>query len=531
MKKYLLIVFTILLVFLFNNQLLVTDSVEANYALTAKEMYLANDWLSPQIYGQYWFDKPIFFYWLIMLSYKIFGFTEFAARLPSSIMGCLSIVFAFWYGSRLYSKETGFYGAFVLLSSFSFFLITKSIITDATLFLFFNATLGFFFIAYTGNKNFYICSYFFSALATITKGPIGFLLPGLIILVFLLLEKNLKELKFMRIFSGLLVFAIIALPWYTFMYHKHGMSFINIFFGTHNFLRATLSEHPKDNVFYYYTLILFLGFFPWFTYAFISLKEHYLKSQKFFAFDSKEKFLLLWAIIPFVFFQLIATKYITYTYPILFPLSLLVAIFFLKNKALIFNNFSIYTNNIFILSLIAAVYLAYYLNFLPIKALYLPLAYFSVHIVLSKYFYLRKIATSFFIYTAISSCVFYLILLYTTVIPLTELKSAKELASYIATQKNTHITSYGEYPTSAIFYSNSLISKLSKKEDIVNNKPVAYSWKSKNVMPFAALENLQNGDLVLVSQKSYNDFQKDFAYKKIKVFQSTHWLIFQINKV
>ena len=58
----LLFLVTALLLFTGNSSLLVTDSVESNYALTAKEMVLSGDWLSPQIYGHYWYDKPVFFY-------------------------------------------------------------------------------------------------------------------------------------------------------------------------------------------------------------------------------------------------------------------------------------------------------------------------------------------------------------------------------------------------------------------------------------------------------------------------------------
>lgn len=69
-----------LLLFFGNGQLWITDSVESNYALTAKEMVLSGDWISPQIYSNYWYDKPIFFYWLTAAGFKIFGFNEFAAR-------------------------------------------------------------------------------------------------------------------------------------------------------------------------------------------------------------------------------------------------------------------------------------------------------------------------------------------------------------------------------------------------------------------------------------------------------------------
>ena len=81
----------IFLLFFGNGSLLITDSVESNYALTAKEMVLGGDWLSPQIYGRYWFDKPVLFYWLTALGFKIFGFTEFGARFFPAVFGMLGL--------------------------------------------------------------------------------------------------------------------------------------------------------------------------------------------------------------------------------------------------------------------------------------------------------------------------------------------------------------------------------------------------------------------------------------------------------
>lgn len=92
----LLFLVTALLLFTGNSSLLVTDSVESNYALTAKEMVLSGDWLSPQIYGHYWYDKPVFFYWLTALSYKLFGFTEFASRFFPAVFGMASIALLGW---------------------------------------------------------------------------------------------------------------------------------------------------------------------------------------------------------------------------------------------------------------------------------------------------------------------------------------------------------------------------------------------------------------------------------------------------
>lgn len=111
----------LLLLFVFNGSLLITDSVESNYALTAKEMVVSGDWLSPQIYGQYWFDKPVFFYWLTALGFKIFGFTEFAARFFPSCFGLAVLGLLIWGAKKLFDDKTAFYSGLVLLTSVEFF--------------------------------------------------------------------------------------------------------------------------------------------------------------------------------------------------------------------------------------------------------------------------------------------------------------------------------------------------------------------------------------------------------------------------
>ena len=99
MKKQYWIVFwlAVILLLFFNNWALpITDSVESNYSQTAKEMVLSGDWVSPQIYGRYWYDKPIMSYWLIALGFKIFGFTEFGARFFPALSGVAGMALTVW---------------------------------------------------------------------------------------------------------------------------------------------------------------------------------------------------------------------------------------------------------------------------------------------------------------------------------------------------------------------------------------------------------------------------------------------------
>jgi 4-amino-4-deoxy-L-arabinose transferase-like glycosyltransferase len=103
----------------FNSYLPVTDPVESNYALTAKEMIMSNDLMSPRIYGHYWFDKPIMIYWFIALSYKLFGINEFAARFPSALFSAFSVSLIYWFAQKIYNnKKTALLGRFFFFGLF-----------------------------------------------------------------------------------------------------------------------------------------------------------------------------------------------------------------------------------------------------------------------------------------------------------------------------------------------------------------------------------------------------------------------------
>lgn len=245
---YLTLLFFTLFLYLAGNQLLaITDTAESNYALTAKEMVLSGDWISPRIYGRYWYDKPIFYYWELALSFALFGFNEMAARLPAAILGSASVLFTYWFARRTYGEKTGWLAAIILASSVECWILSKAVITDSTLFLFMSGAVAFFYLGYTENRKYYFLCYLFAALATLTKGPIGILLPGLACLLFLLYKKDLKEMAHVHLLSGLVLFILIAGAWYGTMCYLHGKDFLLNFIGVHNVLRATVSEHPSHN--------------------------------------------------------------------------------------------------------------------------------------------------------------------------------------------------------------------------------------------------------------------------------------------
>lgn len=514
-KKQLIFLILIsgLLFFLFNNQLLITDSVESNYALTAKEMVKSGDWLSPQIYGKYWYDKPIFFYWQTASAFQLFGFTEFAARFWPSLIGIFSVLLIYWFGNKLYSPSVGIISGLILATSLEFWVLAKSIITDSSLFLFFNGALAFFYLAYRGKeKHYYYLFYFLCGLATLTKGPIGFLLPGLILTIFLFWNRNWSELKQMKIFFGILVFLITATPWYYMMYLRHGEQFLQIFFGVHNFLRATVSEHPEYNVTYYYLVILLIGFFPWIAFLPQTIKNLWKEKKESKKLEQNTVFLAIWVITVFIFFQLMATKYSTYTFPTLFPLSLLVASFIDKEIKKPESKFFYPSVYIFLFSFLLLIGGGIVLKnaHWPLNSLLPLLTTTLLGGGYCLYLAWKRKNQRLFLALLTVVVIFNLLLIKDVFVPLTHYRSAKGVGIELKEQwkPGTIIGTYGDYKTSAVFYSDCKIFRLVERNQLEQLQPKAFSWTSKNVMPFMALEDLKTGTpaMVIVRERNYQQF-------------------------
>mgnify|MGYP001692939116 FL=1 len=211
----LLFAFAAIILLAANGSLTITDPVESNYALTAKEMIASGDYISPRIFGNYWYDKPAFFYWEMIASCLIFGVNEFALRFPSAIMGLSSLALLYFFARRLYGHGTAILAGSLFASSVGFWYVGKAVITDMTLFFFMSATMVSFYLGYSEKKRSrYYAAFFFAGLAVLTKGPIGFLLPGLLLAVYLVLRKDAKELLHLRWCGGMILFLLVGGSWY-----------------------------------------------------------------------------------------------------------------------------------------------------------------------------------------------------------------------------------------------------------------------------------------------------------------------------
>ena len=444
----------VLLYFWGNGTLPVTAPVEVNYAQTAKEMLAAGDWLSPQIYGNYWYDKPIFFYWELVAAFSMFGVTDFAARFFPALFASAGLALTYAFARRIYDERTAFWSTIILGTGVLYAVLAKLILTDMSLFLFFGGTLAAFFIGYREQRRgyFYI-AYACAGLAVLTKGPIGLLLPGLIILVFLALERDLSALRRICIPTGLLVFAAVCAPWYIYMYLAHGADFVNTFLGIHNVLRATVSEHAKWDVWYFYLGIYAIGMFPWSFALPLALYRAWRIRP---VIDMRTLFLLVWAIIVPLFFQCMATKYPTYSFPAFLPTAILTARLLARNPR--------------VLKAGAIVGMGLYL---------------AVVFVVTNYTERDGHFTG---------------------------KSAAAILAQTMKQDD-FLVCYGDYTATVPYYTGHTMYALATREEIAARAPKEMSWNSKNVMPFLPMDELPSDRTVylVVERHAFDAFEENLA--------------------
>jgi 4-amino-4-deoxy-L-arabinose transferase-like glycosyltransferase len=299
------------------------DVDEAVFAQATKEMVVNNDWITPTYNGENRYDKPILFYWMMAISYKIFGINEFGARFVSAFSGIILCIVLFFFSRKFSDTKLGIYSSLSMALSPFYFVYSHAAVTDMTLTLFITLSLFSFFLSLKINFRYIYGFYFFSALAFLTKGLIGILFPFGIALIYLLLSGQYKRIKTIFIFSGLLVFVVVALPWYIIEYKINGYEFIEQFFIKHHFKRYAdvISGHKGE--FYYYILVMVLGLFPWITFLPGSLTGIAKYIKEYFEFKNTNRkddhdvkiFAVIWFLFILLFFTFSTTKLPNYILP------------------------------------------------------------------------------------------------------------------------------------------------------------------------------------------------------------------------
>ncbi len=327
---------------------------EPRYAQVAREMFERNDWVTPTLGGFNWFEKPALLYWLQIVSYKIFGVSEFAARFGSALCGLLTVLSLWILGRAVRSPQSAVHRYFIeyektnydfanwlaLVSASSIGLLVFSRGASFDIILTFPITaslISFFIFDQSTKKSFLtyqlplIAFYFFIGLALLAKGLVGIVFPLAIVAFYYLLRRKLPSKIFIfSLFWGTIFSLLVAAAWYAPMYLRNGWNFVNEFFIQHHFQRYISNKYQHPQPFWFFWLVLPLMTLPWLPFFLASVWDFVKVQSLRFKVQSRNaspllrisgspllSFSFCWLFVPLVFFSLSGSKLPGYILPAL----------------------------------------------------------------------------------------------------------------------------------------------------------------------------------------------------------------------
>jgi len=298
---------------------------EGRNAEKAREILLLNDWITPHENFHAVLDKPIFFYWLIALSYKLFGVSEWAARLPSALAGLACILVVYFFVRSCWDEWEARWSVLILGTSAGFYIFSRIVIFDLTLTAFITLAMWAFYQAAhesAPRAGWGSCALLYIALgvATLTKGLVGLVLPGLIFFVYLLLSNRWRVLARIHLLAGMLLFLLVVTPWYV-LAEIHNPGYLRYYLWEEHFGRFATTKFDRFNPWYFYLYVVPLGLLPW-TFLLPVAVKNFWRTRP----DDKTLWLILWAGLPILFFSLSKSKLPHYILPSLPPLAILIGV-------------------------------------------------------------------------------------------------------------------------------------------------------------------------------------------------------------
>ena len=291
---------------------------EPRYAQIAREMLARHDWVTPVLNGTAWLEKPVLYYWGAMISYSIFGVSDWAARVPTAFMTAL-MVFATFTFMRRFRPGSEMNTAIALASLAGIIGFARAASTDMPLAAMFTIGMLGWYSWYETHQRRYLCVFYvFTALATLAKGPIAPFLAGLIIVVFAVIRREWKLILRTLWIPGIVLYLAVALPWFVLVQHANPQ-FVRVFIFEHNLARYGTNMFRHKQPFWYFLPVVMAGLLPWLVFSIASfvraVREH--RTNAF------QLFFCLWAALPVIFFSFSQSKLPGYILPAIPPFAIL----------------------------------------------------------------------------------------------------------------------------------------------------------------------------------------------------------------
>ncbi|MDB5936938.1 MAG: glycosyltransferase [Massilia sp.] len=300
---------------------------EGRYAEMAREMFASGDWVTTRLNGIKYFEKPPLQTWMNALSFAVFGLGDWQARLWTGLCGILGVVLAGYTGCKVFGQRTGFYAALVLGSSFYWVACSQIDSLDMGLSAMMTISLCALLLAQRDDaspseqRNSMLVCWAGMALAVLSKGLIGLVLPGGVLVVYTLIARDWKLWGRLHLAKGLLLMVAIAAPWFVLVGLRNPEQ-PYFFFVHEHWDRFFLKEHHREQAWYIFFVLTVVGMVPW---TGVLLQGLRLGAQREPGRFRPRLMLLVWTVFILLFFTKSNSKLPGYILPIFPSMALLVA--------------------------------------------------------------------------------------------------------------------------------------------------------------------------------------------------------------
>ncbi|MGA8145972.1 MAG: glycosyltransferase family 39 protein [Gallionellaceae bacterium] len=301
---------------------------EGRYAEIPREMVASGDWVTPRLNDLKYFEKPPLQYWATATAYELFGEHQWTSRLWAALTGFAGLMLVWFAGTRLFGREAGCYAALLLGGSALYVLMAHINTLDMGVTFFITlGIVGLLLAQQEGaearsRRNWMYVAWVALALAVLSKGLMGLILPGAALFLYSLAQRDITVWKRMHWGMGLFLFTLVAAPWF-YLVMKANPEFFQKFFIYEHFTRFTTKELGRYQPWYYFVPVLLFGMLPWTVLMFDTLlhtwKESYRTDKSF----NPERFLVVWVVFIYLFFSVSGSKLPSYLLPMFPALALL----------------------------------------------------------------------------------------------------------------------------------------------------------------------------------------------------------------
>jgi 4-amino-4-deoxy-L-arabinose transferase-like glycosyltransferase len=299
---------------------------EGRYAEIARQMATSGDWITPRLNGLKYFEKPALQYWITALGFKLFGQSDFMARIWPGLSGFLTILLSWFTARRLWGERAGWFTGLAcasmiwIIGNGHFLTLDMGVTAWLTLVL-----CAFLLAQHDGarkreTRHWMWAVWVGMAGATLSKGLIGLLIPGAVLVLYTLWQRDLLIWMRMQWLVGLALFFALTVPWFLAVSLRNP-EFAHFFFIHEHFERFLTPSHHRLGPWYYFIPILILGMMPWTTLLPTVLKTGFVRQHGRF---QTQRLLWLWAVFVFAFFSKSDSKLPSYILPMFPALALLI---------------------------------------------------------------------------------------------------------------------------------------------------------------------------------------------------------------